>query len=38
MAQRDLLKTYAGHAIPYYWASFKLEGAGNHSIAIDSRH
>lgn len=36
MAKRDLLKTYAGHAIPYYWASYKLEGAGNHSIAIDS--
>ena len=38
MAKRDLLKTYAGHAVPYYWASFKLEGAGNHPIAIDSRN
>ena len=38
MAMRDLLKTYAGHAIPYYWASYKLEGAGNHSIAIDPRN
>jgi CHAT domain-containing protein/tetratricopeptide (TPR) repeat protein len=38
MAKRDLLKTYTGHAIPYYWASYKLEGAGGHSISFDSRN
>jgi len=38
LAKRDLLKTYAGHAIPYYWASYKLEGAGGHSISIDSKN
>jgi len=38
LAKRDLLSTYAGHAIPYYWASYKLEGAGSHSISIDSRN
>jgi CHAT domain-containing protein len=37
-AKRDLLKTYAGHAIPYYWASYKLEGAGSHVISIDSKN
>jgi CHAT domain-containing protein len=35
-AKRDLLKTYGDHAIPYFWASFKLEGIGNHSISINS--
>jgi CHAT domain-containing protein len=34
MAKRDLLRTYGEHAIPYYWASYKLEGIGNHSISI----
>jgi len=38
MAKRDLLNTYAGRAIPYYWASYKLEGAGNHSVSIASRN
>lgn len=38
MAKRDLLRTYAGHANPYYWASYKLEGAGSHSISIDSKN
>jgi CHAT domain-containing protein len=38
MAKRDLLRTYAGQAIPYYWASYKLEGAGSHSISIASRN
>ena len=37
-AKRDLLKTYGEHAIPYFWASFKLEGIGNHSISINSRN
>lgn len=38
MAKRDLLKTYAGQAIPYYWASYKLEGAGNHPLSIAQRN
>jgi len=37
MAKRDVLRIYAGHAIPYYWASYKLEGAGSHFISIASR-
>jgi CHAT domain-containing protein len=37
-AKRDLLKTYGEHAIPHFWASFKLEGIGNHSISIKSRN
>jgi CHAT domain-containing protein len=38
MAKRDVLRIYAGHALPYYWASYKLEGAGSHSISIASRN
>jgi CHAT domain-containing protein len=37
-AKRDLLKIYGQHAIPYFWASFKLEGIGSHSISINSRN
>jgi CHAT domain-containing protein len=36
-AKRDMLKTYGAQAIPYYWASFRLEGAGDHAITIDSK-
>jgi|SRR5579884_758591 CHAT domain-containing protein len=33
-AKRDMLKTYGARALPYYWASFKLEGAGNKPVSI----
>ena len=33
-AKRDMLKTYGAQAFPYYWASFKLEGAGNQPVSI----
>jgi CHAT domain-containing protein len=33
-AKRDMLKTYGTQAVPYYWASFKLEGAGNQPVGI----
>jgi CHAT domain-containing protein len=36
-AKRDMLKTYGAQAVPYYWASFKLEGAGNQSVSINSK-
>ena len=36
-AKRDMLKTYGAQAIPYYWASFRLEGAGDHPISINSQ-
>jgi CHAT domain-containing protein len=35
--KRDMLRTYGTQAVPYYWASFKLEGSGNHSISINSK-
>jgi CHAT domain-containing protein len=35
-AKRDMLKTYGTQAVPYYWASFKLEGPGDHSISLNS--
>jgi CHAT domain-containing protein len=35
-AKRDMLKTYGPRAIPYYWASFRLDGAGNHPINFNS--
>jgi CHAT domain-containing protein len=31
-AKRDVLKMYGKEAVPYYWASFTLEGLGNYSI------
>lgn len=33
-AKRDMLRTYGAQAIPYYWASFKLEGVDNHPVSI----
>jgi len=33
-AKRDMLTTYGAQTVPYYWASFKLEGAGNQPVAI----
>ncbi|HEY2459373.1 MAG TPA: CHAT domain-containing protein [Candidatus Acidoferrum sp.] len=36
-AKRDMLKTFGAQAIPYYWASFRLEGAGDHPISINSK-
>ena len=36
-AKRDMLKTYGVQAIPYYWASFRLDGAGDYSISVSSK-
>jgi CHAT domain-containing protein len=36
-AKRDMLKTFGAQAIPYYWASFRLEGVGDHPININSK-
>src|ERR1019366_5202455 len=33
-AKRDMLKTYGAHAVPYYWASFRLEGLGDRPVSI----
>jgi CHAT domain-containing protein len=33
-AKRDMLKTYCTQAVPYYWASFKVEGAGDQPVSI----
>jgi CHAT domain-containing protein len=35
-AKRDMLKTYGAQAIPYYWASFRLDGVGDRPIVLDS--
>ena len=36
-AKRDMLKNYGTQAVPYYWASFKLEGPGDHAISLNSK-
>ena len=36
-AKRDMLKTYGARAIPYYWASFRLDGVGDHPISFNSK-
>ncbi len=36
-AKRDMIKTYGAQAIPYYWASFRLDGAGDYSISVSSK-
>jgi len=36
-AKRDMLKAYGARALPYYWAGFKLEGAGDHPISFGSK-
>lgn len=34
-AKRDMLKTYGAQAVPYYWASFRLEGSGDQPIPVE---
>src|ERR1700730_12021990 len=34
-AKRDMLKTYGTQAVPYYWASFKLEGSGDQPVPVE---
>ena len=36
-AKKDMLRTYGSQAVPYYWASFRLEGSGDHSINLNSK-
>jgi CHAT domain-containing protein len=36
-AKRDMLRTYGAQVVPYYWASFKLEGSGDHAISLTSK-
>lgn len=31
-AKREVLAAYGDSAVPYYWASFTLEGVGSHAI------
>ncbi len=31
-AKRDMLKVYGARALPYFWAGFKLEGAGDYPV------
>jgi CHAT domain-containing protein len=37
VAKRDMLKTYGPQAIPYYWASFRLDGVGDHPVSFNSK-
>ena len=36
-AKKDMLRTYGSQAVPYYWASFRLEGSGDHAISLNSK-
>src|SRR5207249_10277122 len=36
-AKRDMIRTYGSQAVPYYWASFRLEGSGDHAIGLNSK-
>ena len=36
-AKREMLRTYGREAVPYHWAGFKLEGAGDHSLPVNSK-
>ncbi len=36
-AKRDMLKTYGAQAIPYYWASFRLDGVGDQTISFSTK-
>ena len=36
-AKKDMLRTYGTQAVPYYWASFRLEGSGDHAISLNSK-
>ncbi len=33
-AKREMLKAYGARALPYFWAGFKLEGAGDYPIGF----
>jgi CHAT domain-containing protein len=36
-AKKDMIRTYGSQALPYYWASFRLEGSGDHAISLNSK-
>src|SRR5207249_7804909 len=36
-AKKDMIRTYGSQAVPYYWASFILEGSGDHAISLSSK-
>jgi len=36
-AKNDMRRTYGAQAVPYYWASFRLEGSGDHPISLNSK-
>jgi len=36
-AKRDMLKTFGAQAIPYYWASFRLDGVGDQPVSFNSK-
>ncbi len=36
-AKKDMIRTYGSQAVPYYWASFRLEGSGDHAISLNSK-
>jgi len=36
-AKNDMLRNYGTQAVPYYWASFRLEGSGDHPMSLDSK-
>ena len=36
-AKRDMIRIYGKEAVPYYWAGFKLEGAGDRSLPVNFR-
>ena len=36
-AKRDMIRIYGKEAVPYYWAGFKLEGAGDRSLPANFR-
>lgn len=36
-AKRDMLKVYGARALPYFWAGFKLEGAGDYPVGVSKK-
>ena len=36
-AKRDMLRTYGAEAVPYHWASFRLEGSADHPVSLNSK-
>lgn len=36
-AKRDMLKAYGVHAVPYYWASFRLDVVMDHPISLNTK-